>query len=187
MAEISKQQWIEENNSLIWNVVYRYSRLFDHKLYDRDDLYQICIIAVLEKAFESYDESKGVKFSTWASTIMSQAMQNEIRKNNQKRRSANVVSVDTFEENISEECAGHIETVENLICNNEDYTALQQSMSVLSPEEHFVFSRLYGIGCVKLTQKEIADIFDFSQGLISKIFEKAKIKIIRELKFQNVL
>jgi len=51
---------IKENKKLIYSIINKYS-----KYYEFDDLYQVSIIGIM-KAYQNYDERKGVKFTTYA-------------------------------------------------------------------------------------------------------------------------
>ena len=51
---------IKENKNLICSIINKYT-----KYYEFDDLYQVSVIGIM-KAYQNFEEERGVKFTTYA-------------------------------------------------------------------------------------------------------------------------
>ena len=76
---MNRNQLIEENIKLVYHVVNKYFK--NCVIMDRDDLVQEGSLGLM-KAAEEWDETKGVKFSTYASNNIKWHIQNTLRSTN---------------------------------------------------------------------------------------------------------
>lgn len=83
MEQRKEKSLVKENLGLVGVIVARFE--MDHQ--DRDDFFQIGCIGLC-KAVETFDESKNIKFSTYAGQCIQNEILLELRKRNSKGRKA---------------------------------------------------------------------------------------------------
>ena len=183
-----------ENDLILKNerLVYYLSRKFEnHPLYDEDDFASIGKIGLI-KAARTFDNSKNIKFATYASTCINNEIRMYIRKN--KNNATNAY----LEDIINIDAEGNNLTLENLVSSkNSDFADKIIDKEMLEKFLNIVLNYfnsrnrllwLYSIAGV--TQKEISDILGISQSYISRLEKKIKNNfkkmLTTKLKFKEV-
>lgn len=87
MEALSKkqQEFVEKNHNLIYKAINKYNL-------NIDDFYGIAAIGLCKAAL-TFDESKGFKFSTYAMTVIDNAIKQEFKRNEKERK----VIIDSLE------------------------------------------------------------------------------------------
>jgi len=75
----AREQLIIQNQKLVWYVARKYMIMFDTKMYDIEDLFQIGIIGLM-RAIEKYNPSLSCKFSTYAVYWIKQTIRRALEK-----------------------------------------------------------------------------------------------------------
>ena len=156
-----------------------YSIINEMKL--NDDFFSDGCIGLI-KAVDSYDTNKDVKFITYATKCIRNYIITELRNNSE--------NVKTFSLNdaINVNNDGDSTTIEDTlydeeydVLNNyllkEEYDELRLILSNLNEKELTIINLYYGFNCERLTQKEIALIFNTSSANISRLIKKIEAKL----------
>lgn len=137
---------------------------------ENDDLYQEGMLGLLSAVY-TFDESKGVLFSTYAMTLITRKMLSAIRVANKKNGlpMESYVSIDEK----ADICSGSPTPEDFLIYNEEIDSILLFVNNNLSKTEKKVF-RLNLLG---LSYNEIADILDCSEKSVDNALQRIRKKI----------
>ena len=145
---------------------------------DQEDIASVGTIGLVE-ASQRFDESKGVKFATFASRCIN----NRIIKNIVRPKTIRAVSLNN---EISEDGSEMLEItpsdvdVEQEVSFNSDLT---KALSVLSDRERFVITRRFGLdGLESLRQIQVGELLNISQMQVSRIEKKALARLREFLK-----
>lgn len=179
---------LEEEDRLVRENV-RLAYHFVHKLHlsNKDDAVDIALEG-LWKAAVTYDASKGIKFGTYASVCIYNALGMYIRK--MKRLGGHEVrSVDehifenlTLADTISDENANNPETLcVASECNEDLHVAIHKVINQASTDKHREVIEMWYRSGATMTQADIAKATGFSQSFVSRILSMAKHKIRLEL------
>ncbi len=176
----ARETLINHNLRLVAHIVKKYSNSLE-----ADDLISVGTIGLI-KAVDSYDESKGVLLSTYASRCIENEILMLIRANKKHKDIISLNSMlspktDSDEMELSNLIPA--ETEEDVFhqveigCLMQDIERTMQKY--LSPMEQEILKYRYGIcGYEVKTQKEVAEIFNISRSYISRIESKI-IKILQ--------
>ena len=133
----------------------------------------------LIKAANTFDESKGIKFSTYSARCIENEILMNLRKENKQS------DVMHFEDMISQDNEGNLLKVEDIIADKTDYYEEYQKILIIenilnmalnledTNKRNVILLRWAG-----LTQKQISDIIGLSQSYIARL-EKKAIKYIK--------
>lgn len=173
---------ITKNQGLVYYVIYK---KFYNTSYDLDDLIQIGNIGLI-KAINTFDVSKNVKFSTYATKCIKTEILLFFRK--QERHD----KIESVENNICQDINGKDISLFNFLPSDtnleedyikeELYTNLRKIIEGLKEEERNLIILFYGLyGNRRHSQKELSMIFNISQPAIcrkiKKIIKKIRIKL----------
>lgn len=169
-----KDEMIESNLDLVTMLARKYA---NHRT-RQEDLVSVGSIGLI-KAVESFDESKNVKFSTYASTCIKNEMLMYLRSNAYVSRE---VSLDqrmtTMEEESNDLKLDGIlgtdaDTVWNVVEREENRKILEAMLLHLPPQQQEIVNYRFGLkGYPEKTQKEVAHLLGVSQSYISKVEKK---------------
>lgn len=158
-------------NKLAWNMYLKVK----HK-YEYEDLYQIACMGLIE-ARNKFDESKQVKFITYAFTTIRGGLINFVqrdKKYNIRRGVPHNLSILSYEFENDNGCLrekiGNDGFEEDIITKTE----INEAINKLSQEEKQVMKMYYVNG---LLQSEIAEIMNTSQNQISRIKRRISKKL----------
>jgi len=145
------EKLVNDNEKLAYKVAHRF---IPKTMVDFEDIKQMALIG-LYKAAKGFDDSKGVKFSTFAFRVISNEVLQEMRKFKHTTESTDELKLDiTYYE------TGYDETMD--------------SVRVYLDDNEFK------IVCMTMdgyNQKEISDAIGLSQSQISRIYVRAKEKV----------
>lgn len=179
----------EEQEQLVLNnkrLVYYIAKGFRIENSDFEDVISVGTIGLI-KAAATFDESKKIKFVTYAS----QCIQNEIRMYFRKQKS--YVNILSLEETIYSDCNGKEITLSEKIASlNKDFTdeieerhnfakVISIILNVLNTREKLIILYEFA-GC---TQAFVAKTLNLSQSYISRIQKKAHNKIEKYFKSEK--
>lgn len=175
IKERCKEMCYQKNAGLVFYVVKKFAAKNDGKM-TMDDLGQECKLLFFSKAFNTYDLSKGFRFSTYVTTVMRNAM-SSLHKNLINKQRA----LETSMENPVADDGGSIKILldyqidlrpnpEELCRKEMQNEILYDCLNELTLEQKFIAYCRYGLGDVPVkTQAEIADYMHMSQANVSKI------------------
>lgn len=177
----AREVLINHNLRLVAHIVKKYSNSLE-----ADDLISVGTIGLI-KAVDSYDKSKGVLISTYASRCIENEILMLIRAN---KKHKDVVSLNLAlspkTDSDEMELANLIpaESEEEVLEQIEDSCLMQDVEKAmekyLTPMEQEIIKYRYGICGYELkTQKEVSEIFNISRSYISRIESKV-IKILQK-------
>lgn len=169
-----------ENEKLIYHTLKRL-----HMYHLVDEYYDIGMIGLV-KASKSYSTEKGC-FSTYACTCISNEIKAELRKQNNLKRKAEIVSIhsvkytngenditleDTIESDIN---------IENDLIERDQYRMMYEAINKLSTKEKDLITQYYGLGKERLTQNQLAKNTNLSQAQINRNIKKIIEKLRKEV------
>ncbi len=169
---------VEHNLRLVAHIIKKYYQNYD----GQEDLVSIGTIGLI-KAINTYDLSKNIKLSSYASRCIENEILMHFRGN--RKNSQNVSLNDT----IDTDKDGNPLTLIDILASDMDVaedvdTKLQLAVldryidEVLTPREKEIILSRYGIrGEDVLTQRELAERFHISRSYISRIEKKALEKL----------
>ena len=158
---------IERNLRLVAHVIKKYQHLED----DTEDLLSIGTIGLI-KAVNSFDNTKGARFATYAARCIENEVLMQFRAG---KKSQNDVSI---QEPIDSDKDGNSLTLNDVVADtfdvHEDYErkeeteALYRVVNRLSGRERQIVIMRYGLsGTQPLTQQQVADILHISRSYVS--------------------
>ena len=177
----AKEKIVSDNTGLVWCIAKR----FMGRGYDLEEIYQIGCIGLL-KAIDLFDETKNVKFNTFAYNCIRNEVYMELRKN---RKFADNISMSIDEQvNDTEDCSllnalkSDVDIEEEVIG---DYmtTWLYATIKDFGKKNKIKSEIMYCI-LKEQKQKDIAEKFGVSRGYVAKLnsefikFGKEKAKLI---------
>lgn len=175
---------IEHNLRLVAHISKKYSSTN----IDQDDLISIGSIGLI-KGINSFDNSKGIKLSTY----ISRCVENEILMflRSSKKLNSEVYLEDSIGKDKDDNTVTLQEVLENSDRNIEDEVDLkfkvkqlyEKMKEVLKSRERTILELRFGLGGQKpQTQNEIADSMGISRSYVSRIETKAIGKLAKEIK-----
>ena len=181
-SQAARQKLIEHNLRLVAHIIKKYYARQD----DQEDLISIGTIGLI-KAIDSFDNSKGIRLSSYASRCIENEILMYLRRNNKTRME---VSID---EPLNVDWDGNELLLSDILGTEEDviYQGLEQeaehrvlgsAISKLSEREQVIVKLRFGINMPEgreKTQKEVADLLGISQSYISRL-EKRIMKRLRK-------
>ena len=177
----AREVLINHNLRLVAHIVKKYSNSLE-----ADDLISVGTIGLI-KAVDSFDDSKGVLLSTYASRCIENEILMLIRANKKHREAISLNSVlqpkadsDDMElaNFIAAESEEEVFQILERNCLMQDVIVAMEKY--LSPMECEIIKYRYGIcGYDLKTQKEVAEIFNISRSYISRIESKC-LKILKK-------
>ena len=184
----ARNKLIEHNLRLVAHIVKKY----EDKKISSDDLISIGTIGLI-KGIDSYNKNKGVKLTTYAAKCIENEILMYFRSN---KKNNNVISlndvvaktVDGNEISLIEMIEMNEEDISEKIELKENIKNLKEYMNILNKRELKIIKMRYGLmGEKEKTQKEIADTMNISRSYVSRIENRALIKMLREfIKNNNV-
>ena len=159
-----QENLVIENHNLIYYFIHKYNLSIE-------DYYDVCAIGLC-KAASTYDDKKGIKFSTYAGVCI----ENEIKQELRKQKNILVYSLDMTFSNTSDG-TGEISYVENITTGLSAYDDIlpYQLDKVLNAREY----KLVALSLQDYTQVEIGNIIGISQAQVSRMFSKIKQKLLK--------
>lgn len=164
---------IAENMNLVHYFANRYRKQMEY-----DELIGIGNIGLVNAAIK-FDENKGIKFSTFASTCINKQMLMAIRKSKQVQRSRYITInlEDVFYAKDGDEIRfiDRVESEEDTqrdVERNFAIKYLKHKIEQLAHCEKFVIKATYGIEMEQITQAEIARYLNISQSYVSRLQRK---------------
>ena len=165
----------QKNAGLVFYVVKKFAAKNDGKM-TMDDLGQECKLAFFTKVIDTFDLSKGFKFSTYCTTVLYNHMSSLHKQVINKAR-----TLETSMENPITDDGGSIKILldyqadprpnpEELCRKEAQDEILYECLNKLTLEQKFIAYCRYDLGDVPVkTQAEIADYMHMSQANVSKI------------------
>lgn len=175
---INYNEMIEENMGLIYNVIHRSFPTYKEQY--QEEMVQIGMISLF-KAIKNFDESKGIKFSTLATTIIKNDLYTFVTNDIKRYQGVTdgyCVSTNEIFGNDDES------TLENLLGTESDYYSNIQISSI----SQFIMTKDEKIqNIVKMliegyTNKEIGEYYGCSKQRINQIIQKLRKEIVQEFK-----
>ena len=161
MKELKKKIG-EENHNLIYNIIYKYH-------WELEETYDLCAIGLCRAAM-TYDDTKGVKFSSYAYICMRNEVMNQFRKSQAQKRNVLLQSLDA---NIvdTEVCTLH-DIVSNGLSAEDELVLL--NINDLNKKE----LKAVKLALVGYNTTEIGRIMNISQSYASRLLTKAQNKLL---------
>ena len=186
---------VEAKNKLITHnirlVIYKVIHQFKDVVYDKKDLISIGNIGLI-KAFNSFDETKGYEFTTYASKCVENEILMFLRKNKQYHNDDSIDRI-IFNDNEGNELRlvdtlsddnDFVENIEEL----ETINIIKQLIENLPEREKEAIMMHFGFYNNQIySQQEIADKMQISQSYISRLIIKTIKKMRVELKKQKII
>ena len=193
LTEKEKNEYAEKHNGLIYGVVKPFLKNKPYgKSVDFDEYVSIALVG-FSKALNTYNKSRHVKFSTYATKCMINEILYYLRK--EKNRLENDVSIDaptpygkdgeglSLKDKIPDKKCGA--SIDLKLLNDEKIEELKKMISTLSEKETYIVVYRFGLNNHEIkTQKKIAEEIGMSQANISKM-EKNIAKKMKAIISQN--
>lgn len=179
LEKFEKDIMANRHKNLVHYVTNKFITKFPILLTDQDEL--ICVgNSGFTKALETFDTSKGAKFSTYAYTCIHNEVMGYVR--NEGRKNKNTISLSTT---LSTDKNGHIlevedtisfeelideQTVDKGLIRQERKERVLEGVKILTPKQQSVIIKRFGLdGSEPMTQVEVAKAVGMSQANVSKI------------------
>ncbi len=176
----ARSKLIEHNLRLVAHIVKKY----ESSNYDNDDLISIGTIGLI-KGIDSYDDSKGVKITTYCARCIENEILMYFRSNNKFTRDISINEAVGFDKD-----GNKIEILDVLKAEKPDFIEevnlkdniklLGKYFNVLNKREKEIIIRRYGLDCPEQTQKMISKKLKISRSYVSRIEKRALTKLLRE-------
>ena len=186
--EEARNKLIEHNLRLVAHIVKKY----ESSNISSDDLISIGTIGLI-KSIDSYNNSRGVKLTTYAAKCIENEILMYFRSN---KKYNNVISLnDIIAKSQDGSDISLMDILENKEINvydkiefKDNVSNLKKYLNVLNEREMKIIKMRYGLfGEKEKTQKEIAKSMRISRSYVSRIEKRSLIKILREfIKNNNV-
>ena len=176
----ARNKLIEHNLRLVAHIIKKYYS----NLNDQDDLVSIGTIGLI-KAVDTFDSSKGIRLSSYASRCIENEVLMFFRNG---KKSAQDISM---KEPIDTDKEGNaltlmdVMSVEDSIIDDLDIKIKSEKLykyiyEILSPRERIIIELRYGLnGKIPLTQREVAKLLKISRSYVSRI-EKRALKLLNK-------
>jgi RNA polymerase sporulation-specific sigma factor len=171
---MNRSELIQNNINLVYHVAHKY---FPHTLMDNDDLYSVGFIGLINAA-NSFDETQGKKFSTFACKCIFHEICKAVNFN---KRFVGVVSLDSPIPNHSGRIAEDTLYWKDIVIDREDRYEkaelkylINDLLTILSPQEKSIVVQVY---CNQVRMEDVAKIYHVSRQRISQICQKALLKL----------
>lgn len=172
---------VTENESLIYHVL-KQMNLYNQ----RNEYYDVGAIGLC-KASNTFDETKGYTFSTYACFCIKNQILQEIRKSKSKHNKANYGCI-SLNKTIDNENDYEIQDILPSKVNiEEDYLLKEQIKELknailkLKDEEQYIINHTFEIdNCKKLNQIELANDLNISQAQVCRLLKRAIVKLKKE-------
>lgn len=179
LMQFEKDMMASRHKNLVHYVTNKFITRFPILLTDQDEL--ICVgNCGFTKALETFDTSKGAKFSTYAYTCIHNEVMGYVRNEGSKYK--NTISLSTT---LSTDKNGHILEVEDTVSfealideptadrgliNQERKERVLEGVKILTQKQQSVIIKRFGLdGNEPMTQVEVAKAIGMSQANVSKI------------------
>lgn len=177
---LTEEECFVEHERLIWHCVKNFRWVFRNSVIDQDDLYSEGCIGLL-KSYRRFDESYGVKFSTYAVPMIMGQIKRYIRDffhpvkyprhmRNFNEDSPYKKSVMSFSMTIFHSSEGDDITLENRLYDEDDYTEIyfkERLKEMPERTQKIIQMKLSG-----MTQEEIGEHFGISQVHVHRLINK---------------
>lgn len=151
--------------------------------YNLEECYSIGEEALI-KASKTFDESKGYKFSSYATKCIRYELSNYLQyKGRGKRKYEDyLISLDEEkEDNKLLDLLSDGTDLENDIIQSEKIELLKTIIAILEPKDRFMLEHSFGLwGNKKMTQTEIAEVLGTKQNYVSFRIKRA-MRIIKKI------
>lgn len=130
----------------------------------------------LVMALNSYDESRGVKFSTFAVTCIERQILRAIRDSRWKLiKTVSMETVTSTDKNGSELTLHSflVDDKAEFVNRKADIDAVRDALNELNDKESFVICSMYEMGMQKQSQQSLAKMLNTTQTQVSRINTKA--------------
>ena len=153
---------------------------------DQEDLVSIGTIGLI-KAVDTFDPSKGIRLSSYASRCIENEILMYLRKSSQLRHEVSIddplhVDWDGNELLLSDLLGSDPDAVNRDIEQEAEKNLLRSAVDRLSPREKKIMVLRFGLGSSREhTQKEVADQLGISQSYISRLEKRIIHRLRRDL------
>ena len=136
----------------------------------------------LMKAFNSFDTTKDVSFSTYAHNVIERTILKDIYKHTAKKRTAILESLDDTNNILCENAVSKYETIEDDTIDLENdiprQLDLQEALSILNERELYVIEHKYGINnSTILNRPQMASELECHKITVDRIEQTALTKL----------
>lgn len=194
MSQEEIAKYYQENIRLIHSVAQSYNK----SGYEYEELFSEATLGFV-KGLQTYDESKGTKISTYLYKCMRNEINQRIRKDNAKSRTAVVISYDAEMPGKDGRTMSGIENmdlsqIDTLHGFTEDMELVVEAKDILIAAQRIVKTYLtenerkaFTMRMNGKTQNEIAKVLNLSQANISKTLKMARAKLAYYLKEEGYI
>ena len=180
----ARQKLIEHNLRLVAHIAKKYYA--DEN--DRDDLVSIGTVGLI-KAVDSFDPTKGIRLSSYASRCIENEILMYLRRNSKTRLEVSIdeplnVDWDGNELLLSDILGTDEDVIYRDIETDVERTLLMTAIAGLTGRERMIIELRFGLntaGGEEKTQKEVADMLGISQSYISRLEKKIMGRLKKEI------
>ena len=173
---------ILKNQALINHIINRMGLIYNY-----DDYFGAGQIGLINAA-KTFDESKGIKFSTYAGKCIKYEILAQINYENRNKRRNNYCHISLDESIEGEkkdtpyyEVIDSGTNIERDLIKKEKINLLNTIIAILEPKDRFMLEHYFGLlGKEKMTQKKIAEILGVNNRYVTYRIKRA-MKIIKKI------
>lgn len=140
----------------------------------------------LINASKTFDESKGIKFNSYAGICIKREIYKQIRYENKDKRKCSYIH-QSLDENVGDTETTYYEIVDSGVKVEEEFIKqekiklLYKIIAILEPNDRFMLEHYFGLlGKEKMTQKKIAEVLGVKDRYVTYRIKRA-MKIIKKI------
>ena len=175
-----REQIILSYQNLIYKILSHYRILYNYNKDFEEDYFHEGIIT-LTIAYDTYKDDCNVKFITYASRCIHNRYKDIFKKKSFNEEPLDLQIKDDLY--LLDIIPSKEEKILDMLIRKETKEELEKSLNKLSNDDNFIICSLYSIKTKKITQKNLAKIFNCTQSCIAKKHNKILNLIKEDLKY----
>lgn len=174
-----KEETILNYQNLVYKILSHYRNLYNYNKDFEEDYFHEGMVALIQ-AYDTYKDGNNVKFITYASRCIHNKYKDIFKKKSFNEEPIDLqIKDDLYLLDIIPSKEEKI--LDMLIKKTKE--ELEDSLNNLSNDDNFIICSLYGIKTKRITQKNLAKIFNRTQSCIAKKHNKILNLIKESLKY----
>ena len=175
-----KEETILNYQNLVYKILSHYRNLYNYNKDFEEDYFHDGMVALIQ-AYDTYKDDNNVKFITYASRCIHNKYKDIFKKKSFNEEPLDLQIKDDLY--LLDIIPSKEEKILDMLIRKETKKELEKSLNKLSNEYNFIICCLYGIKTKKITQKNLAKIFNCTQSCIAKKHNKILNLIKENLKY----
>lgn len=175
-----REETILNYQNLVYKILSHYRNLYNYNRDFEEDYFHDGMVALIQ-AYDTYKDGNNVKFITYASRCIHNKYKDIFKKKSFNEEPLDLQIKDDLY--LLDIIPSKEEKILDMLIKKETKEELEDSLNNLSNDDSFIICSLYGIKTKRITQKNLAKIFNCTQSCIAKKHNKILNLIKESLKY----